>query len=662
MGIMKNCSRNIFTLLLTLLLAISCAPKQVVVTEPTAQPQPLRADRQLLADAESQLEQKNFELALSTYRRYIERYPDGADVDLAMLGMGKAYTRLGSYEAAREQFNRLLSERPQSPRATDAKIGILNLFYLEGRYPEVIQLSSVILEEASTGQQVSKTYIILGDTYLAMQSPEDAVYFYTMAAKESDDLQGSDLVEKLKTAIGMLEPPEIESLLGYVEEELPRGYLMFELGVKYAQEGDYDQAQKALSGFLAAFPQHELSSQAKALRDEISEKTFYYQTTVGLLLPLSGRYQAYGNRALKGIELAMFQFNSRPQVQPIHLIVKDTGSEPDRVVVAMEELLQEKVAAIIGPLVGAEYAASIAQENGIPIITITQKEKITEIGDNVFRNFLTPQMQVKRLVNFAAETLAVQNFAILYPEEKYGATFMNLFWDEVVATGGRVVGIESYNPAHTDFADSIKKLVGLYYEVPSELEPIIRPPEEEDPVDAVEDPNEDGVSERQRKEEEPEAIVDFEAIFIPDAPTKTGLIVPQLAFYDVEDVYLLGTNLWHHPKLIEMARDYVQGAIMPDGFFAGSRSARIRNFVDVFESTYGDQPGFIEATTYDTAAMLFDVISRPEVRTRTAIREALLDIRDYPGVTGMTSFDATGDALKQLSLLQIEGSRFVELE
>jgi TolA-binding protein len=104
MGIMKNCSRNIFTLLLTLLLAISCAPKQVVVTEPTAQPQPLRADRQLLADAESQLEQKNFELALSTYRRYIERYPDGADVDLAMLGMGKAYTRLGSYEAARSNL------------------------------------------------------------------------------------------------------------------------------------------------------------------------------------------------------------------------------------------------------------------------------------------------------------------------------------------------------------------------------------------------------------------------------------------------------------------------------------------------------------------------------------------------------------------------------
>ena len=77
---------------------------------------------------------------------------------------------------------------------------------------------------------------------------------------------------------------------------------------------------------------------------------------------------------------------------------------------------------------------------------------------------------------------------------------------------------------------------------------------------------------------------------------------------------------------------------------------------------YGEEPGYIEATTYDTAAMLFDVISRPEVQTRTAIREGLLNIRDYPGVTGLTTFDETGDALKEISLLQIEDSRFVELE
>ena len=164
------------------------------------------------------------------------------------------------------------------------------------------------------------------------------------------------------------------------------------------------------------------------------------------------------------------------------------------------------------------------------------------------------------------------------------------------------------------------------------------------------------------EEEEPEAIVDFEAIFIPDAPTKAGLIVPQLAFYDVEEVYLLGTNLWHHKKLVDMAKDYVQGAIMPDGFYTGSRSIRVIKFVNQFEDAYGEKPGVIEATTYDTATMLIQIVNRPDVLSRNAIKNELLNIRDYPGVTGLTSFDVDGEAHKQLSLLQIDGSRFVELE
>jgi len=209
------------------------------------------------------------------------------------------------------------------------------------------------------------------------------------------------------------------------------------------------------------------------------------------------------------------------------------------------------------------------------------------------------------------------------------------------------------------------------------LEDIVRPPVEEPEIAAEQenDPKpETGVAyaaesaeavdkdEKKDEEEEPEAIVDFEAIFIPDAPSKAGLIVPQLAFYDVEEVYLLGTNVWHNSDLVKMAKDYVQGAIMPDGFYSESRSVHVRKFVKQFEDTYGEKPGVFEATTYDTATMLFEIVNRSDVLSRHAIKNELLNIRDYPGVTGLTYFDDNGEAQKQLSLLQIDGSRFVELE
>jgi hypothetical protein len=63
----------------------------------------------------------------------------------------------------------------------------------------------------------------------------------------------------------------------------------------------------------------------------------------------------------------------------------------------------------------------------------------------------------------------LNRFAILYPDETYGVTFMNLFWDRLIENGGKVVGLEAYNPEHTDFADPIKKLVGLYYKIPEDL-------------------------------------------------------------------------------------------------------------------------------------------------------------------------------------------------
>jgi ABC-type branched-subunit amino acid transport system substrate-binding protein len=278
-------------------------------------------------------------------------------------------------------------------------------------------------------------------------------------------------------------------------------------------------------------------------------------------------------------------------------------------------------------------------------------------------------MQVQALISFSVESLGLRRFAILYPEETYGITFMNLFWDQLLDAGGQVVAVESYKPDQTDFSDSIKKLAGLYYEIPEDLKP-----EKEEDLTANKESEDNEASEQaagesrkkgsrgEVEEEKPQAIVDFDAIFIPDSPGKAGQIVPQLAYYDIKDVYILGTNLWHSDSLIKIAGQYVQGAIMPDGFFADSPSPRVQEFVKEFEETYQETPDFIEAIVYDTAMILFNVVSREQVRYRSEIRDELLNLDNFPGVTGLTRFDENGDAQKKLYLLRVQGKKFVELE
>lgn len=641
----------------------ACVPKMA----------PVRLDPgdALFSKAEKMLQAESYPEALDAYSEFLEKYPDRPLADAALMKIGSVYAILGDNEKARNAYERLMAEYPESIFVPDARIEILTTYYNQGYYEEVIAQAADLIEVLVSRGQFLRVYGLLGDTYMALGAPKDAVYYYILAIGQAEAPEKEPLLITLKDALRHLGSADLVSLIAPLKDDVPKGYLMFQLGLNYTEEEKYNDALTVLSAFIEKFPVHENVPQAKNLLASIHKKSVYSRYTIGCLLPLSGPYKIYGNRALTAVELALNQFSANNSGPSIKVIIKDTASDPAKAEMAVNELYDENVAAIIGPFITAESAATAAQNKGIPIITLTQKDNITRIGDYVFRNFFTPGKQVETLVSFVVDTLGVKKFAILYPDEKYGTTFMNLFWDQVIAHGGSVVGVESYNPTYTDFADPIKKLVGLYYEVPEDLKiPDLTADvqkNDETVTGSTTDslkvaPAEDDKNIESKEDEKPEAIVDFDAIFIPDAPTKAGLVIPQLAFYDVKDTYLLGTNLWHSDRLIAMARQYVQGAVIPDGFFAEDASENVKNFVGIYQKVFDQKPGFIEAVTYDTAMILFQMVSRPDIRFRSTLKNELERLTDFQGVTGLTSFDTDGEVRKRLYLLQIKGNGFSQLE
>ncbi len=641
----------------------ACVPKMA----------PVRLDPAdaLFSRAEKMLQAESYPEALDAYGEYLERFPDRPLADAALMKLGSVYAILGDNEKARSAYERLIAEYPESIFVPDAGIEMLTTYYNQGYYEDVITEAADLIEVFVSGVHLLRVYVLLGDTYMAIGAPKDAVYYYILAVSQAGEPERETILITMKDAVRYLGSEDLVDLTDPLKDDVPKGYLMFQLGLNYTEEEKYNEALKVLSAFIEKFPVHENVQQAKSLLASIHKKSVYSRYTIGCLLPLSGPYKIYGNRALTAVELALNQFSANNSGPSIKVIIKDTASDPAKAAMAVKELYDENVAAIIGPLITAESAATAAQNKGIPILTLTQKDNITRIGDYVFRNFITPGKQVETLVSFVVDALGVKKFAILYPDEKYGTTFMNLFWDQVIAHGGSVVGVESYNPTHTDFADPIKKLVGLYYKVPEDLKIPDLAADEQESNESVTDsttdplmasPGEDDENIETEENEKPEAIVDFDAIFIPDAPTKAGLVIPQLAFYDVTDTYLLGTNLWHSDRLITMARQYVQGAVVPDGFFAEDASENVKNFVGIYQKVFDQKPGFIEAVTYDTAMILFQMVSRPEIRFRSTLKNELERLTDFQGVTGLTSFDNEGDVRKRLYLLQIKGNRFFQLE
>lgn len=354
------------------------------------------------------------------------------------------------------------------------------------------------------------------------------------------------------------------------------------------------------------------------------------QRAVGVLLPLSGRYATFGELVRRGMELAL-ETHRQSGSQAVRFLYRDTGANPELSALAVLELAEgERVMAIVGPLTAAaaQAAATQAQQLGVPLLALSQKEGLPETGDHVFRDSLTSRHQVRALVRYAVEERQLTSFAILSPENRLGREMAELFAGEVARRGGRIAARQSYAENATDFRRQIKLL------------------KREDP---------------QAPEPEPPRALPFEALFIPDAADRVGLIAPQLAYYGIEKLPLLGINGWNSPDLVRLAGRFVEGAVFVDGFYRNSPFPFVQAFVERYLEKYGEEPSILEAQGYDAAGMLLTLLARPEIRTREELRLALSRMRNYPGVTGSTSFSSQGDAEKVLFLLQVQDGNIVQI-
>jgi ABC-type branched-subunit amino acid transport system substrate-binding protein len=375
---------------------------------------------------------------------------------------------------------------------------------------------------------------------------------------------------------------------------------------------------------------------------------------VGCLLPLTGSFGLYGQEVLNGAELALARLAE--QRASVQLIVKDTRGSAEEAASLVEDLVtSHKVISVIGPLASRSVlsAAKKAQALGVPIITLTQREEITAEGEMVFQNFLTPAVEVERLLQKATRHLGFSRFAILYPDSAYGRTLMTLFWDKAEEAGGSITAVESYQPEETDFAVQIKKMVGLYYPRPEPSPQVLL--EKKDLL------NQMGVEPGLSTERELEPIIDFDAVFIPDNAQKVSLIAPQFPFHKVFRVRFLGTSLWQSSELVEQAGEYLQGAVFPSSFSVQSDSPAVKRFVALYRKTYDADPGILAATGYDTVLFLSHVLAKEAPKTRQDLQRAMKASKDFTGITGKMVFNDRREAIKTPTLYSVRGKRVVAI-
>ena len=587
--------------------------------------------------ADEAFEEKRFDRAMILYDGILERFPSGRIASLSHLKRGEVFIARGEYTRAIEELKLIRGGVEGDP------------VYAEGRYMLAFSYSQLGMNEISEEicralfSEPIPSYLkpeiasLMGDNLSESGKNREAFEWYMESLKNKPD---AALKRYVKT--------EIENLIAYglsfdqleeLREEYwwgyPSGYLLYTLALISSDVRNFEKADNYLGKFLSGHSGHPLFEKGEILRRRIDDMKLVKYNAVGCILPLTGKYATYGNRALDAIVLATGIFDTTYS-NPIQLFIEDSKGDPDTAREAVRRLAEDHhVIGIIGPLgsAAASEAAKEAQEQGVPVITLTPKKDISEAGEYVFRDFLTADMQVRELVSYSITTLGIDTFAILYPDDNYGENMMNLFWDEVLWQGGQIRGVESYGSKQTDFGKEIKALTGL-----------------------------DVLDKEKESEEKPVPIVNFDALFIPDSCSAVNMIAPQLAFYDVIGVQLLGTSIWNSPDLLEKDSKYLEGAVFTDCFFLDSARPEVRDFIDRFYVACGREPGNMEALAYDATKILTDLIIENYIETRDELKEGLLQIEDYPGITGITSFSETGEAKKSLHILTVMDGEIVQIK
>lgn len=491
-------------------------------------------------------------------------------------------------------------------------------------------------------RQRQERYLTLAEGLLILDEPHKALYFYQQALVVEGDKTPRDVLTRIYTLLSDHFNEADLAEAAFMYRDKPVAYLaMLQLGWRALAAGQKELAQEWASAAMAApagFAYHE---EALALLSQLTNTT-QLQRAIGILLPLTGRYAAFGQRVQRGMELAQETF--RPHI-PVRFIFRDTAGDETVAAQQVAELaISDRVMGIAGPLAGnaAVGAARRANLENIPLLTMSQKDGLAATSLYVFRNSLTPHLQVRTLVNYAMEDRGFWQFGIMSPQTRQGEQFAELFRKEVTRRGGEIISEQSYLTDQTDFRRQVRLLQGLD---PNTSDERRQTSDSEDPA----------------SETEVNMPLPFQALFLPDYADRIKLIAPQLAFYGLEGVQLLGPNGWNDADLPRQAHQFVEGAVFTDGFFRHSDYPFVQEFVERYFSRYGEDPTFLEAQGYDIAGILLTLLNDSNVRNREDLRRALAQLQNYPGVTGATSFDFIGEADKILFLLQVQKGEIMQI-
>jgi branched-chain amino acid transport system substrate-binding protein len=375
-----------------------------------------------------------------------------------------------------------------------------------------------------------------------------------------------------------------------------------------------------LAGLIAGCTTPQTTTQAPAKgNNEQPAATKPAEIVIGVYEPMTGAQAAGGAQTYQGIQLAAEQTKEVLGV-PIKVVLVDNRSDKTESATAMTRLIQqEKAIVVIGSYGSSNSMAGgeVSEKAGIPVIGDSPTNPLVTQGKKFyFRVCFIDPFQGRVMAKYAKEN-GIQKVAIIKNiSQDYSvglSAFFRASWKELYGNEDGIVAETSYQDGDQDFTAQLG------------------------------------------------AIKDADAIYAPGYYGDAALLMKQAREMGFKGLFM-GSDAWEAPELGKIAGAAAEGAVISSHYSADAVSSPVSQaFVDAFKTKYNETANTFAALGYDAFNLALDAIKRANSFDPKAIRDAIASTKDYPGVTGSITINATGDAVKDAVILQVKNGVFAYL-
>jgi branched-chain amino acid transport system substrate-binding protein len=582
-----------------------------------------------------------------------------SEAELATAGhlweRSRAADEAGDDVGARRLLRRIVRVTPLAPQSVDARISLAE-DALERR--DWSSAHALVQSVEAEGRQGYARHRVVALAYEGEADYENAAASWLEASKLAEDeasrkqaiggaaqdqYLGGDLMAARRTAASIgtsqgalreelesrLDSDLLTRLVPVVPPEDPdRGWLALKSARLLCAEGEL-RGCKAAAEVAANSTDEEVIEGARLVLARVAAWDDVKPARLGVLLPLSGRFQRHGQAALESIQQAL---QGAPHVE---LVVRDTAGKAGQAASGAEELvLKEHVVAILGPIGEIESRAAVDSVGRfrVPHFVLSSHPKVTEEVASAVRMRLSASEKVKALARYAITHLELKRVALLVPRQQSRRRQMAAFWDEFVRLGGEVSAAELYAADQGDFKPVIGKLLGTH-------KPTL-------------------------------GVVDFDALFIPDDALKVRRMVPFLKYFGVRTkthprlkttrrapaVQLLGVAAWNSATVID-GEGLTDNAVFVDTFIHDPDNAIVHRFVRDFYQRHRRKPSAFQAEVFDSVNLVSKAmkgLKGADHSTRERLFAALVGIKHHRGVTGHVTVLDSGELVLEPRVLTVD--------